>query len=221
MKKLKTSVLTISLLAALTLPALAQTKIATVDMRKLFDNYYKTKLAQAAIQDNSDQLAKVEKGMKDKLQKASNEYQQLLAQENDPAISADERVRRQQAATDKLKEVNQDQADLGQYDQTAQANLSSQLQRMSAKILAAIQAQVASVATAGGYTIVLNTAAERINLGTAHFDVPSAVVYGVNEIDLTAEVLKQLNAGAPIDLPASNATPATSPTPPLLSTNSP
>mgnify|MGYP001549215775 CR=1 FL=1 len=59
--------------------ALAQTKVATVDLRKLFDNYYKTKLAQAAIQDRAAQLDKDDKSMKDDFQKASDSYQQLLA----------------------------------------------------------------------------------------------------------------------------------------------
>jgi hypothetical protein len=38
---------------------------------------------------------------------------------------------------------------------------------------------------------------------------------------LTADVLKQLNAGAPIDLPAMSSAPALSPAPSLLNTNAP
>ena len=49
MKFLRTTVLTVSLLAFLSVPALAQTKIGTVDLRKLFDGYWKTKQAQAAL----------------------------------------------------------------------------------------------------------------------------------------------------------------------------
>ena len=46
--------------------ALAQSsKIATVDLRKIFDNYWRTKQAQAAIQDRAAQLDKDDKGMKD------------------------------------------------------------------------------------------------------------------------------------------------------------
>ena len=49
--------------------AFAQAKIATVDMIKLFDNYYKTKLAQAALQDHQAQLDKDDKAMRDDLKK--------------------------------------------------------------------------------------------------------------------------------------------------------
>src|SRR5580693_6452245 len=44
----------ILLLAFSGVPALAQNKIATVDLQKLFDNYYKTKLATAAVQERAD-----------------------------------------------------------------------------------------------------------------------------------------------------------------------
>ena len=49
------------LLAFFSGSALAQTRIATVDLGNAFTNYYKTKLAQATIQDSANQLTKDEK----------------------------------------------------------------------------------------------------------------------------------------------------------------
>ena len=66
---LKTILPLFLLLAFMGGSALAQTKIATVDLRKLFDDYYKTKLAQAAIQERAAQLDKDDKSMKDDLKK--------------------------------------------------------------------------------------------------------------------------------------------------------
>jgi outer membrane protein len=198
--------------------ALAQNKIATVDMRKLFDNYYKTKQAQAIIQDIVTGYVKDEKALNDEVKKDSDEYQQLLTQAGDPAISADERDRRKQSAADKLKQLQDRKAEIDQYERTAQATLSDKRQQMSGKIMAEIQAVVNTKAKADGYEIVLNTAAEGINLGTANINVPSSVVYSAREIDLTADVLKQLNAGAPID---TTAPAVTTPTTPLIDTHSP
>ena len=209
------------LLTLLSHSALAQTKVATVDMRQLFDNYYKTRLAQAALQERSAQLTKDDNSMKDDLKKATDDYQRLLEQSNDPAISADERDRRKQAAADKLMQLGDRRAAIEQYDRTGQATLNDQLQHMSEKIRADIQAAVNSRAKAGGYTIVLNSASEGINLGSANITVPSAVIYSINGIDLTAEVLKQLNAGAPIDMSTTNSAPAVLPVLPQLNTNSP
>ena len=50
--------------------ALAQTKIATVDLRKLFNSDYKTKQAQAIIQDLVTGYVKDEKTMSDNYKKA-------------------------------------------------------------------------------------------------------------------------------------------------------
>jgi len=191
--------------------ALAQTKIATVDLRKLFDGYWKTKQAQADIKEQQTQLDKDDKSMKDDFQKASDEYQQLVARANDQAISTDERARRQQAAADKLKQLQESKAQIGSYENTANANLHDQLQRTRDKVLADIQEHISAAAKAGGYSLVLDTDAKSAT-------ATAIVLYHGAENDLTDVVLKQLNAGSPIDTTA----PAmTTPAPSLLDTNSP
>jgi len=172
---------------------LAQTKIATVDLKKLFDNYYKTKLAQTAIQERASQLDKDDKSMKDDLKKGSDDYQKLLQQANDQALSADERDRRKQSADDKLKQLQASKSAIDQFERQAQTTLSEQRQRMRDNILVEIKAAVATKAKAGNDTLVFDTAAETVN-GTM------AVVYSTSDNDLTDAVLAQLNAGAPIDL---------------------
>ncbi len=152
--------------------------------------------------------------MKDTLQKATDEYQQLLEQANDQAISADERTRRQQTAADKLKQLESRRAAIDQYDRTAQATLNDQKLQMREKILAAIQDAVNTVAKAGGYTVVIDKSAQAASL-------TSVLIYSAPEIDLTADVLKQLNAGAPIDMTPASSAPVLSPVPSLLSTNGP
>jgi outer membrane protein len=202
------------LLTFLSGSALAQTKVATVDLGSVFTNYFKTKLAQASIQDRATQLDKDDKSMKDDLQKAADEYQQLLQQANDQAISAEERGRRQQTATDKLKQLNDRRAAIDQYERQAQTTLNDQRQRMREKILADIQVAVNAKAKAGGYALVIDKSAQAASL-------TSIVSYSAPEIDLTDDVLKQLNAGAPIDMPATSSAPALLPVPTMLSTNGP
>jgi outer membrane protein len=181
------------LMACLGGSALAQQKIATVDLRKLFDNYYKTKLAQAAIQERAAQLDKDDKGMKEDLKKTGDDYQKLLEQSNDQALSADERDHRKQSAADKLKELQASKAAIDQYERQAQTTLGEQRQRMREKILTEIKAVVNAKAKAGGYTMVFDTASETVN-GTM------TIIYSNGDTDLTDAVLSQLNAGAPIDV---------------------
>src|SRR5665213_893356 len=143
--------------------ALAQTKIATVDMKKLFDNYWKTKQAQIVIQDRAAQLDKDDKSMKDDLKKGSDEYEKLLQQANDQAISADERDKRKQAADAKLKQLQDSKAAIDQYERQAQTTLGEQRQRMRESILTEIKAAITTKAKANGDSLVSDTAAETVN----------------------------------------------------------
>src|ERR1700739_4073725 len=64
-------------------PAFGQSKIATVDLKKLFENYYKTKLATAAVQQHADELDQEYTQMAVKLKKGSDDYQTMLESAND------------------------------------------------------------------------------------------------------------------------------------------
>ena len=190
--------------------ALAQTKGGTVDLRKRFDNYWKTKQAQIAIQQRAAQLDKDDKSMKDDLKKSSDDYQKLLDQASDQAISADERNKRRQAAESQLKLLEDSKAAIEQFERQAQATLTEQRSRMRENVLADIQAAVSAKAKAGGYTLVIDTAAETVN-GT------TTVVYNSGADDLTDTILGQLNVGAPIDVTSPASTMMSAPS--LMGTN--
>jgi outer membrane protein len=191
---------------------IAQQKIATVDMRKLFDGFWKTKQARAALEDRRAELTKEERRNVDSLQKVRDEYQKLLDAANDQAISADERAKRQKAAADKYAELQSSQADIARFERQAQTTLNQQSQRMTGNIVKEITEVVVSKAKAAGYAMVLDASGQSM-------DQTPFLIYTDGQNDLTAAVLAQLNEGAPINL----TTPATnSVVPPLtISTNVP
>ena len=203
MKNLRFTILTVVLLVATVVSASAQSKVATVDMKKLFNGYYKTKLAQSSLESRKTELRKEIKDMADGLDKAQTDYKQLLDQASDPAISADERDKRKQATADKAKEISNSRAAIEQFQRQAEAQLGDQSQRMSSDIVGEIQKAVAEKAKAGGYSLVMNAASAEV------------VVFAGADTDITAAVLAQLNAGAPIDV----TTPATTGVPLNISTN--
>lgn len=194
MKNAFYTLLIAAVLAASATLAQAETKVATVDMKKLFNGYYKTKLAQSSLENRKVELRKEIKEMADNLEKSQAAYKQLLDQSTDPAVSADEREKRKQAAADKAKEIANSRGAIEQFQRQAEAQLADQSQRMSANLVNEIQKAVADKSKAGGFSVVLNSAPNEI------------VVYTSNENDLTADVLAQLNAGAPIDLPTTTGT---------------
>ncbi|HUA38997.1 MAG TPA: OmpH family outer membrane protein [Candidatus Sulfopaludibacter sp.] len=202
---------TVLLTVFLSSPALAQQKIATVDLRKLFDGYWKTKQAETALNDRKAELDKEDRGFLDNLQKDRETYQKLLDAAADQAISSDERDKRKQAAADKYAEIKDSQTAIVQFERQAQATLGAQTQRMRSDIIKEITAAVSARAKAAGYTMVVDTASDNANQ-------TSVVVYNDGQNDLTAAVLAQLNAGAPIDM---NKTDASAVPALTITTNSP
>jgi outer membrane protein len=204
---------TVLLLAFLSGSAMAQTgKIATVDMRKLFDGYWKTKQADAALNDRKAELEKEDRDFIDGLKKDRDEYQKLLDTANDQAVSADERDKRKQAAADKDKQIKDSETTIVQFERQAQATLAEQSQRMRANILNEIKTAVTARGKAAGYAMVVDIASETVN------QTP-IILYSSGENDLTVAVLAQLNAGR-----TDSATPTsvvTSPSSLLGTTNTP
>ena len=182
------------LLAATGVPAFGQSKIATVDLKKLLENYYKRKLAEASYQQHLDQLDQEYAKMATDFKKRSDDYQTTLESAEDQAVSQDERDKRKEAADDELKQLEDLKGTLDQFQRQAQVTLADQRQRMFENLLKEIQKAIADKAKAAGDTMVLDTAAQTAS-GTP------AILFTSGENDLTDDVLKELNSTAPPDLP--------------------
>jgi outer membrane protein len=174
--------------------AWAQGRVATVDLRKLFDGYWKTKQADAALKDRAADIEKDHKTMLEDWKKAKDDYQTLLTDANNQTYSLEEREKRKKSAEDKLKQIKDSEEAISQYERQARTTLDEQRKRMRDSLVEEIRATVRGKATAGGYALVLDTAAEGAN-GT-----PIAL-YANPENDITDSVLAQLNAGAPAETP--------------------
>src|SRR5271154_7339729 len=110
-------------------------KIATVDLGRVFTNYYKTKLAQTQLNDDKAQVYQDENNAVAELKKGDADYQSLLTSANDSALSADERDKKKQAAAAKLQDLQSKKAALDEYLRSAQARLTDEMQRVHDKIL--------------------------------------------------------------------------------------
>jgi outer membrane protein len=173
--------------------AWGQNRIATVDLRKLFDNYWKTKQADAALKDRAADIEKEHKNMLDDWKKAKEEYQTLLGEANNQTLSLEEREKRKKSAEDKFKQIKESEDSITQYERQARTTLDEQKKRMRDSIVEEIRTTVNGKAKAANYALVIDTASESAN------NTP-VVLYSNNENDLTEAVLAQLNAAAPADV---------------------
>jgi Skp family chaperone for outer membrane proteins len=172
--------------------AWGQGRVATVDLRKLFDKYWKTQQADAALKDRAADIEKEHKTMLDEWKKAKEQYQTLLGEANDQTRSLEEREKRKKSAEDKFKQIKDSEDAITQYERQAKSTVDEQRKRMRDSIIEEIRTTVNGKAKAGGYVLVFDTAAESAN------NTP-VVLYSSNENDLTEAVLAQLNAGAPAE----------------------
>ncbi len=214
MKQSLKTFLLVAAMAATTLTASAQQKVGTVDLRKLFDGYFKTKQADAALKEEAGEVDKQRKEMIDSLKKGEDDYKKLLEKANDQAISPEERDKGKGQAEKKLLELRETETAIKQFLDNARQRLGDKNKRIRDKILGEINEVVAAKAKGGGYSLVLDTAAETAN-------TTKVLVFTAGEGDLTDSVLVQLNSTAPAgwDKEAAKPTTETKPVAPLPSTD--
>ncbi len=170
--------------------AYGQSRIATIDLGKVFDNYWKTKQAQTIIKERRADIEKEYNNMVQDRKTAREEYDKLMAEANDPAVSAEEREKRKRAAEDKLKYLRDQEEVMQQYQRQAAVTIEEQTKRLRDNILSEIRTIVNARAKSAAYSLVIDVAAETVNR-------TPFVLYSSNEHDLTQDVLKELNATAP------------------------
>jgi outer membrane protein len=178
-------------------PVLAQGRIATIDLRKVFDSYWKTKEADASLKDRAADMDKQYKDLTDDWKKARDEYQKLQTAASDQAVAADEREKRKKTAELKLLEIRESEQTIDSFRRQAAATLDEQKRRMRDKILGEIRTAVNAKAKAASYSMVIDVAAESAN-------ATPVLLYNTGDNDITDDILSQLNATAPATSPKSS-----------------
>lgn len=176
---------------ALTLSASAQTKIAVIDMKTVFDGYWKTKQASVTFEDRKKDYADQHQAMIDQYQAANEEYRKLRETVNEGAISSTEKDRRQKDADEKLQEIQKLERDIRDHQKSMEGNLTETRFRLRRNILREIREIINTKSKTENYTLVLDSAAEGIN------QTP-VVLFSSGANDITEDILSKLNEGAPV-----------------------
>jgi len=170
--------------------AAAQQKIGIIDLRKVFDDYHKTRTADSTLKDEATDLEKERKALMDQYQKTTDDYRKALDGANDQAVSSDEREKRKKSAEGKLLDIKSLEQNITDFDKAARTRLEEKQRRMRDNILAEIRNVINLKAKAAGYSMVIDSAAETINR-------TPVLIYSNGENDITTAVLSELNVTAP------------------------
>jgi outer membrane protein len=186
-----------ALAMAVTLPvvAQAQTKLAVVDMQKVFDGYWRTKQADENLKNRANDLEKARAGMVDDYKKANEEFKKILDSITDPSASNDEKEKRKQDAEKRRAEIAGIEQNVRSFDENSRKTILDQQKRMRDSVLRDIRGVVEEKAKAGGYQAVIDTAATSLN--QTPIVVYTSLVGSTD--DLSDAVLKALNANAPAE----------------------
>ncbi len=180
-------------------------RIATIDLKKVFDKYYKLDQARTAFEKEKADMDKDYKNLADEAKQAVDDYAKLKAAVDDTMISDTERAARKAKADAKQDEVKSYDNELQTYQQQATDKLGLDNQRMMDLLMQDIQTAINAKAKAAGYTLVIDTSARVANGANT-----TVVLYSNGGNDISDEIIKQLNAAAP-----------TAPAASMSSTNSP
>jgi outer membrane protein len=193
--KLVTSIATMTL--ALALPALAQApsgRFATVDLNRIFNEYYKTPIAQGKLKETADSYTKEQEDMVAQYRKQVEELNKLREDSEKTEYTPEVREQKKKAVQEKLAETQKSQRDIEEYARSHRQVLEQQTARMRQGIVKEITDVVTKEAKDAGYLFVLDKSGNTLN------SVPT-ILYSQESLDITDDILKILNRNKPADLP--------------------
>jgi|SRR5579871_8612 len=173
--------------------ALAQApigRIVTVDLNRVFNEYYKTPIASAKLKETADSFNKEHDEMLANYKKEIDEVNKLREEQDKSEYTAEVREQKKKALEDKLVETNKMQHDIEDYRASHRKILEDQTQRMRTTILKEITDIVSKESKDAGYQLVLDKSGNTLN------GVP-ALVYSLDSLEITDDIIKILNKNQP------------------------
>ncbi len=181
-------------------PAAHAQKIATVDMNKIFQGYYKTKDAENKINDaresakkDLDERMESHKGMLD-------EINQLNKDIDNPALSQQAKSDRQKKREDKINQVRQLEQEIQEFKNSRERQLQEQAVRMRNQIVEEIMKVITDRVKEDKYDLVFDKSGQ----STSGVQV---LLYSQDGMDFSDKVITALNKTRPA-APTAAATPA-------------
>ena len=187
--KLAAMVLAISCLAG-TAVAQEPVKIATIDLLKAFDSYWKTKLSNDQLKERGADFDKARVGMIEDLDLLREEYNRLNVSAQDPANSDEKRAADLKKTQEKISEFKRLEQQVIDFNKNAQKTLADQTRRLRKGRLEEIQEVISTKAKELGYDLVIDSSQDVLLPRTP------TVLFTNGKNDITAVVIDILNKDA-------------------------
>jgi len=170
--------------------ASAELKIGSVDMKKVFESYWRTKEAETKM---SETRAVLKRDLDERMEKRK-ELQDQIEKLNDdikkPELSKDRAQTKMKERDDKIGEWQNMMRELQAYQMEKEKQLADQTLRIRNGIVDEIRKVVDDEVKSIGYDLVFDTSGNSIN------NVP-VVLYAKESYDFTKVIIEKLNASRP------------------------
>lgn len=162
--------------------------VVYVDLDKVFEEFYKTKLADGQLKEQADQYREERTKMVDDFKQLQDDFKSARDEAQDTALSEEARNARRSAAEEKLVELRETENKIRRFEESRRRQLDEQTRRVRSKLVDEIKETVTKLARERGYTSVLDASGENLN------GVPT-VLYFEPKADITVELITLLNKG--------------------------
>ena len=175
---------------ALSATANAELKVATVDVQKLFADYYKTHEAQAEVDKAAQTVQETNNTRAETIKKMEADFNDMVKRLQDPMLNEKDKKELEQKAQIKRQEVIALEQERRGFVERQLKSLQEQMKVRSAKIMGEITKITEGIATKGNYDLVLDKSAQALRSN-------QVFVYTKPGMDITHTVMKELNKDAP------------------------
>jgi outer membrane protein len=167
----------------------AEFKIGFVNLDRTFEEYHKTRQANAQLKAQADEFKAERKRLIDEYKAIDAAYTTALDESENPALSEEARDKRRREADDKMLQKKDQERKIRQYDETKEKQLEDQTRRMRKKIIGEIKQALDAYAKVEGFTAVFDVSGDTLN------GVPPVVSYDA-KLDITDAFIPMLNRNA-------------------------
>lgn len=168
----------------------AEGGFAYVNLDKVFDQFYKTKLADGQLKEQADQYRDERTKMVDDFKKLQDDFKTIRDDSQNTALSEEARNARRGEAEEKLVELREMENKIRRFEESRRRQLDEQTRRVRTKLVDEIKETLAVHAREKGYIAVLDASGENLN-GVA------TVLYYDTKSDITDALITLLNKGKP------------------------
>lgn len=186
MKKIRWLIVSLLLICA---TASAADRMVFVDLERVFNEFYKTRLAKSKVDAQQKDTDGERQAMVSEMTLISDQVDALKKEARDVTLSQDVRDGKRALYEERLLALREKEKGLTDFTERRKQQVQMQVSRMSQKIMDEIRETVVDYAKKEGIKAVIDSSARRAAVGV--------FIYTHSDVDITDTILKIINSRRP------------------------